>query len=393
MYQVKYTESEKESNSQTDFASPLLSESRQSYHFPRSSRRPPAKPVSPFLPKNFRQFSNLIKISSSLGWSLLTRKAFIWGNPIIVHIEPTSLCNLHCPLCPSGNGQLSRQRTSLDYDQFKTIINKLPQTVRMILLWNQGEPFLVRDLVKMIEYAKQQGKYVVTSTNGHFFKNSDTAHQVITSGIDEIIISLDGVDQESYAKYRIGGKIDRVFEGVKQLAETKEMLGVSQPCLHLQFILMKHNLSQKNRMIEIGKEIGADKLSFKTLQVTNWEAGAEFLPDDPEFTRYEKKHPNGAYTTRKRKFFPNDCLRLWYSLVLNCDGDVSPCCFDKDSEFKLGNILEEPFESIWQGESYQKFRQKILDSRYELEMCRDCTEGLQNLFTSTINYHDKSPNS
>ena len=390
MVQLGYKKSVNRKHSKASSSSPQIEESHRSFLSSGSSKRPPAKPVSPFIPKNFSQLINLLKISSSLAGSLITRRALIWGDPVIAHIDPTSLCNLHCPLCPSGNGQLSRQRAKLDYDQFKTIVDKLPQTVRMILLWNQGEPFLVKDLVKMIKYAKHRGKYVVTSTDGHFFRDSDTAHTIITSGIDEIIISLDGVDQESYAKYRIGGKIDRVFEGVKLLADAKEELGASQPCLHLQFILMKHNLSEKDKMIKIGKEIGADKLSFKTLQVTNWESGEEFLPDDPEFTRYEKGPSNGAYKTRKRKFFPNDCLRLWFSLVVNCDGRVSPCCFDKDGEFKLGNILEQSFDSIWRGNPYQNFRQKILDSRYELEMCRDCTEGLQNLFKSTINYHNNS---
>jgi radical SAM protein with 4Fe4S-binding SPASM domain len=390
---LEYRESVKKKNNIANSLPPQVKGSQRSYHFSGSSKRPPAKPVSPFIPKNLNQLINLLKIGSSLAGSLLTRKALIWGDPVIAHIEPTSLCNLHCPLCPSGNGQLNRQRTKLDFDQFKMIIDKLPQTVRMILLWNQGEPFLVKDLVKMIEYAKHRQKYVVTSTNGHFFRNSEEARTIITSGIDEIIISVDGIDQESYAKYRIGGKIDRVFEGVKILADAKQELGTSQPCLHLQFILMKHNLSQKNQMIKIGKEIGADKLSFKTLQVTNWENGAEFLPDDPKFTRYEKGPSNGKYKTRKRKFFPNDCLRLWFSLVVNCDGNVSPCCFDKDGEFKLGNILEQPFDSIWQGSAYHNFRQRILNNRYDLEMCRDCTEGLQNLFKSTINYHNNSTNS
>lgn len=354
------------------------------------ANRPPAKPISPFIPKSFSQLLNMLKISSSLAFSLLTRKAHIWGHPVIVHIEPTSLCNLRCPLCPSGNHELTRQRTSLDFEQFKIIVDKLPPTVRMLLLWNQGEPFLVKDFISMIEYAKQKSLYIVTSTNGHFFRKPEEVKKVVASGIDEIIISLDGADQESYQKYRVGGDLEIVKQGVQNLARQKNRLQQNKPLLHLQFILMKHNISQKREMITLGKEMGADKLSFKTLQVTSWKEGEDFLPDDPTQTRYQTKSDNGKYKTRRRRFFADDCLRLWYSAVVNCDGQVSPCCFDKDGEYSQGNLLRSDFTSIWKGESFQKFRQSLLDSRLKLEMCQDCTEGLKNLFPETIDFHKES---
>ena len=352
--------------------------------------RPPAKPISPFIPKSMSQLINLIKISSSLGFSLLTRKAHTWGNPVIVHIEPTSLCNLRCPLCPSGNGELTRLRTKMNFEQFKTIIDKLPATVRMLLLWYQGEPFLVKDFTRMIRYAKRRSKYIVTSTNGHFFRKPEEIKKIIQSGIDEIIISLDGVDQESYQKYRVGGNLEIVKQGIRDLASQKNCVNQSRPLIHLQFILMKHNITQKKMMISLGKEMGADKLSFKTLQVTHWKAGEDFLPENSAHTRYEGKTEDGHYKTRRRRFFPEDCLRLWYSAVVNCDGQVSPCCFDKDGEYSIGNLLESDFSSIWQGESFQNFRQTLLDSRFELEMCQDCTEGIKNLFPETIDYHKKT---
>jgi len=349
--------------------------------------RPPTKLISPFIPKSFSQFLNLLKISSSLGLSLLTRKAYIWGNPVIVHIEPTSLCNLHCPLCPSGNGELTRERSKMTFEQFKTIIDKLPSTVRMLLLWNQGEPFLVKDFTRMIRYANQKSMYIVTSTNGHFFRKPEEVENIVASGIDEIIISLDGADQESYQKYRIGGNLELVTKGVRNLAKEKSRLDLNKPLIHLQFILMKHNISQREQMIRMGKEMGADKLSFKTLQVTNWKQGEDFLPKDSTFTRYEGKTADGIYKTKRRKLFPNDCLRLWYSAVINCDGQVSPCCFDKDGQYSTGNLFDSEFSSIWRGESFQNFRQTLLDSRFALEMCQDCTEGLKNLYPETIDYH------
>ena len=210
---------------------------------------PPARPISPFIPRNLKQIINLIKLSCSLSLSLITRRPFIWGNPIIAHIEPTSLCNLKCPLCPVGVGRVSRIKSKLDLPQFKTIVDKLPNTIRMLLLWNQGEPFLVKDFPKMIQYAKEHDIYTVTSTNGHFFKKEDNVKQVVKSGIDEIIISLDGADQEVYEKYRIGGRLEWVFEGIQNIAEVKHNLKLSSPLIHIQFLLMQLR-NKKKRVVK-----------------------------------------------------------------------------------------------------------------------------------------------
>ena len=348
---------------------------------------PPARPRSPFLPGNFFEAINLIKIGTGLGLSLLTKKPIVWGSPVIAHIEPTSLCNLKCPLCPSGNGSLTRVRERMDYQNFKTIIDKLPPTIKMVLLWNQGEPFIVKDLPKMIRYAKRRDIYLVTSTNGHYFRKEKMVHSIVKSGIDEVIVSLDGADQEVYEKYRVGGRLDLVFEGIERLARTKNLYRSKTPMIHLQFILMRQNIHQKDDMIRIGQKLGADRISFKTVQVTGFEGGENYLPDDPEFTRYQQKTSNGRYITRKRRFFPDDCLRLWYSTVINCDGRISPCCFDKDGDYELGNLISESFSEIWKGEKYQGFRQHLLKDRYNLEMCQDCSEGVKDLFVQTVDYH------
>lgn len=349
--------------------------------------QPPARPVSPFIPKDMHQALNLLKMCASLGLSLLRRKPVIWGNPVIAHIEPTSLCNLSCPLCPAGNGGLTRVRERIDLDTFKRIIDKLPDTIRMILLWNQGEPFIVKQLPQMIRYLKQRNVYVVTSTNGHYFRKDGIVKQVVESGLDEIIVSLDGADQEVYEKYRVGGKLKWVFEGIQRLVKWKRELNSPTPLIHLQFILMRQNAHQRGDMIELGRKLGADRLSFKTLQVTDYQGSEDYLPDDPAITRYTGKTEEGKYVTRKRKFFPDHCLRLWYSLVVNCDGRVSPCCFDKDGDYALGNLIEEPFYTIWRGDAHQKFRQHLLIDRYDLDMCNDCTEGLKELFVQTVDYN------
>lgn len=245
---------------------------------------------------------------------------------------------------------------------------------------------MVKELPEMISYAKQKNIYMVTSTNGHFFRKESSAKKLVDSGLDELIISLDGADQKTYQKYRVGGKLSWVFEGIDKIAEAKSILGKSSPIIHLQFILMRHNLDQQDAITKIGKKLGADKISFKTMQMGDFLNADEYLPDNPQYTRYQSMINKTEHRTRKRRIFPNNCLRLWYSVVINCDGSVSPCCFDKDGEHAIGNILEESFDSIWFGKKFSRFRQGLLNSRYALDMCRDCSEGVKNLFVKTIKY-------
>jgi radical SAM protein with 4Fe4S-binding SPASM domain len=352
-----------------------------------SSVAPPARPFFPFIPRHFFQLVNLLKVTGGLVTSLLLRRPFVWGDPLIVHIEPTSLCNLKCPLCPSGTGLLTRHRSKLNFNEFKIILDKLPESLRMLLLWNQGEPFLVKELPQMIEYARKRDIYVSTSTNGHFLHHPASVRDLVKADLNELIISLDGADQKTYEKYRSGGNLTQVFEGIRNVCLTKKQLNKAHPIIHLQFILMRHNQHQMNQMIHIGKQLGVNRISFKTLQLGEFEGAEHFLPDNPHYTRYLDKDRNGNYVTRKRRIFPNDCLRLWYSMVINCDGRVSPCCFDKDGRYSFGNLFEDSFTSIWYGHKFWKFRQNLLKSRYYYDMCRDCSEGLKSLFVRSIRYN------
>lgn len=352
-----------------------------------SSAVPPARPLSHFIPRHYHQLINLLKVSAGLAVSLLMRRPLVWGNPLIVHIEPTSLCNLKCPLCPSGTGLLTRHRAKLSFRKFRIILDKLPESVRMLLLWNQGEPFLVKELPQMIEYARKRDIYVSTSTNGHFLHDPVSVRNLVKADLNELIISLDGADQQTYEKYRSGGNLSRVFDGICNVSLAKKQLNKTHPIIHLQFILMRQNQHQMNQIIDIGKQLGVNRISFKTLQLGEFEDAEHFLPDDPQYTRYLEKNKNGNYVTRKRRLFSNDCLRLWYSMVINCDGWVSPCCFDKDGTYSFGNLFEDSFNSIWYGLKFRKFRHNLLKSRYYYDMCRDCSEGIKNLFVRSIRYN------
>ena len=168
-----------------------------------------------FLKKSFRfrRLYNTIKVYLSYYISLLTKRAIYWGSPPVVMIEPTNICNLQCPLCPSGNGTLKREKGYMYFDVFKKIVDDIYKTAFMVVLWNQGEPYLNKEFSKMVKYASDRGLFTLVSTNGNIDYD---AEEVVNSGLDSMIVSLDGTTQESYNKYRINGKLDKVLEGVKK---------------------------------------------------------------------------------------------------------------------------------------------------------------------------------
>jgi radical SAM protein with 4Fe4S-binding SPASM domain len=66
---------------------------------------------------------------------------------------------------------------------------------------------------------------------------------------------------------------------------------------------------------------------------------------------------------------------MWSSAVITVNGELVPCCFDKDANHKIGNLKKESFNTIWFGNVYNNFRNKILSGREEIEICKNCSEG------------------
>ncbi|HDQ46054.1 MAG TPA: radical SAM/SPASM domain-containing protein [bacterium] len=329
-----------------------------------------------------RRLFNLLHIVLAMGLSRIFRKPVVRGKPALLMVEPTNLCNLQCPMCPSGNGDLSRPRGKMNLDSYRRVLDRIGDTLLLIQFWNQGEPFLHPDLVEMIRYAKQKGIAVMTSTNGHFLDSESRVDDLIRSGLDEIIISLDGVDQESYETYRVGGRFQKVVDGVRLLAERKKKMGSRTPLINLQFLVFKQNASRLGEVRKLARELGADILQLKSPQVYSTDQAAAFLPEDESFRRYRIE----GEALRIKSTVPNWCKFLWYGAVLNWDGSLAPCCFDKDGRFGYGNAFEDGKDilSLWTNSVSHEFRSGVLRNRKEIEICLNCFEGMEQDFTQYI---------
>jgi len=317
----------------------------------------------------FRRLWNLIKVCSAYTLSNLTKRPIAWGFPPILMIEPTNICNLQCPLCPSGVDQLTRKRGYMTLEAFQKIIDEVAKHTFMLILWNQGEPFLNPDFLKMLAYANAKGLYLMVSTNANAMPPPE---ELIKTGIDLLIVSLDGATQETYNKYRRNGSLEAVTNNVKELVQCKKTSPA--PTIVWQFLVMKHNEHEISQIKQLAKDIAVDMLVFKTVQIYSKEGIHEFLPTNPKHSRYKLiDTPNGLDfilpTFKKR------CYRIWFQPVVNWDCEMSVCCFDKDGTFKIGNVQGSSVKKVYKGKRFNAFRRIVLRDRKRLEICRNCGEG------------------
>jgi radical SAM protein with 4Fe4S-binding SPASM domain len=314
---------------------------------------------------------NISKVYASYQITKLLKKPIQWGFPVTVSFEPTTACNLRCPECPSGLRSFTRATGNLKKNFFKEIIDDIHQQLMYLIFYFQGEPYINPDFLEMVKYAHDKGIYTITSTNGHFL-NDANAKKTIESGLDRMIISIDGTTQETYSSYRIEGKLETVLQGARNIVKWKKELKSKTPHIIFQFLVVKPNEHQIDEVYKLAEEIGVDEVKLKTAQIYNYENGNNLIPTIEKYSRY-KKEKNGTYTIKNELL--NHCWKLWHSCVITWDGVVVPCCFDKDADHKLGDLKQAKFNQIWQGTPYKVFRSLLLQGRDKIDICTNCTEG------------------
>lgn len=296
--------------------------------------------------------------------------------PLSYSIEPTNHCNLKCPECPSGLGSLTRPLGLLKLNDFKNWIDQIKDKGFYVQLFFQGEPYINKQLPEMIKYALDNKVYIAISTNGHFITEKNIDH-ILTNAPDKLIYSVDGLDEESYQKYRVGGTFKLADEGLRLLIRKRNELKQKRPFVEFQFIVMKQNEHQIEDVKKYCKDVGVNKLVFKTMQISSYENALKFLPSNQKYRRYKLDDQS----FEMKNGMKNHCFALWRTSVITWDGRVVPCCFDKDAKHTLGILNGKSFSDIWTSNQYQNFRQSVLTNRSQNDICRNCTEGLKvNIF-------------
>src|SRR5215210_305668 len=190
-----------------------------------------------------RRLWNAGRVLGSYYISKWTGRPIQWGQPISISFEPTTSCNLRCPECPSGLRAFTRPTGMLKKDFFRQTIDDIHKDILYLIFYFQGEPFLNREFLDMVKYAADKKIYTATSTNAHYLTD-EVAKKTVESGLDRLIISIDGTTQDVYKQYRVGGNLNKVIEGAKNIVKWKKELKSKTPFIFFQFLVVKPNEHQ-----------------------------------------------------------------------------------------------------------------------------------------------------
>jgi len=308
---------------------------------------------------------NLILIAISYLFSLLFKKIWIAPMPFAISIEPTNRCQLACIECPTHNNSIEIKKGDLSLELFEKIIEEIHHQTFYLNLYFQGEPLLHNQITNMISIARRYRIYTVLSTNAQNI-DEPLAQHIVKSGLSKIIISMDGMTASTYNKYRIGGNIDKVKTAIETLISVKKKLGLNNPKIIVQFLVHRFNEHEIKIFKQWARSLNI-KAELKTMQIYK---DFSFVPTLSRYSRYELKENRWQLKRTKR----NRCFRIWSQCVIQYDGSLLPCCYDKEGNFNMGNIKEKSLKELWHSKAFNDFRLKILKSKNTIKMCNNCTE-------------------
>jgi radical SAM protein with 4Fe4S-binding SPASM domain len=285
------------------------------------------------------------------------RKESVSGHPYWLTLDPANFCTLRCPFCPTGQGRGSRPKGILSWDDFKKVMDELGRYLIHLDFCNWGEPLLNKDIYRMVKYAKQYSIDTKIDSNFNHFSEKD-AEEMVLSGLDKLIVSLDGVTPDTYAKYRIGGDFNKVMGHLKLLLKKRKELGRSTPYISWQFLVFRHNEHEIDEVKKIVKDLGVDHLGITKAFIGN----QDWIPLNEEYSNYKKEKTQDNLTSEYFKL-PQEriCNWPWEAIAINPNGSVSACCSVEDEKDDFGNIFENSFKDVWNNDKYRQARRFIKD--------------------------------
>ncbi len=307
----------------------------------------------------------------------LPKSKHVISKPLSAQIEPTSRCNLKCKMCVRGQFPIG----DMKLEDFKVILSKLDKLIK-IHLQGLGEPFLHKEIFKMIKYAREKGIIVNLNSNATLF-TKEIVDKIMEADVNEIAISIDSTKKETFESIRVHSNFDEIMNNIKLLTSTRDEQKNNLK-ISLAVTIMKKNLEEMPEFVTLAHKLGIDKIIFQTVQIKEDFVkiyGKEFSKTEliktnkKEFRKLiEETKKRGKKYNIKILFDEEDqkCIWPWRNIYVTWQGYVTPCC--KIVDFKnpiFGNIIKQDFEEIWNGENYKKFREGFF-KKIPPEPCRGC---------------------
>lgn len=315
--------------------------------------------------------------SKPLHFLIAGLKHKFFNYPYLAIIETENYCNIRCPTCTAPHNKIYRKKELMSFDNFEKVIDNIKDSVHVVLLYNSGEPLLHPDICRMINYAHKNNLYTMISTNATLLDEKMTKG-LFTSGLDEILLCLDGVTKESYEPFRLGANFETVMKNIKHFCQQKQNLGLRKPFIELQFILNKLNQNEVKNIKELAKELKVDRMHVKTFSLSEYAYSKEeikklsekFYPDTKEYrqkVRYSRKQDG---LLKIKKSLPR-CSLVSSQFVVLVDGRISMCCYDLNGKYVYGSALNKKAKDVWFSPKAKSVRKLAENRKYPL--CQVCS--------------------
>lgn len=310
------------------------------------------------------------------------KNSYVIGFPYHLVVETGNYCNLKCVLCPTGQGRKGLPKGFLKFTDFKKIIDELGKYLIIVELYNWGEPLLNKEIFKMIRYAREKNVIVYTSSNLNILTD-DICKEMVDSGLNFLMVSLDGASEESVKTYQRGNSFRKVISNLNKIVEEKRRTNSRKPFLQWRFFVTKVNESEIPKAEKLSEEIGVDYLELAQIlcdmgeryfldPTSQFENVKDWLPKNENYSAYDYK------LKRRKRRLENGCSFLWSKTVMNWDGTIFPCCAVYEKEWGFGNALVDGLSKIWNNALYQSSRAHVASGgkkRSPKTICRICVKN------------------
>ena len=322
--------------------------------------------------------------------------------PKFLQVEPVGQCNLRCRMCAipfREDGPPFGPPAFMDFEVFTNLLDQFPD-LEELQLQGLGEPMMHPRFFDMVEHAVARGVKVGTNTNATLM-NARRAERCVTSGLQDIHVSIDGASSETYERIRLGARLDRVLGNVEGLVETRRRLGSATPRIRMVVVAMRMNLAEFPDLVRLAHRVGVDSVfvqhlchdygestlpekyrpmhdfvSVETLQAeaprrveqtfADARRVAEELGVDLRLPRTTPRLHEPGTPGRERCSWP------WRGAYVSYQGLAMPCCMvSTPDRIHFGSMADEGVEAVWDGEGYHAFRE-ALSGESPPEVCRSC---------------------
>jgi len=310
-----------------------------------------------------------------------------------LYIEPSSRCNLECTMC-FRNTWIDEEFADMKRSVLEKILDSIPDSVNTIFFGGMGEPLIHEDIISMVSHASSLGKRIELLTNGMLL-TSEMSSALLDAGLCKLWMSLDSVNDSSYASIRQHSSLPQVLQNITDFNTERARYGNIE--LGLAFVAMKSNISQLGNISFFAQQYGFCDINVSNMLPTDFDSVEESLA-----SRIVNLGLGTQGAAPKISLPPMDMKIEGVSSSLEAlrplryckfiaegmsfvrhDGEVSPCMallhsghtfLEKKKRIvhrhSFGNVGSMGLDEIWNSGEYTAFRKRVRE--FDFSPCTQC---------------------